>query len=209
MANVRKRSMKKQCYDIIKHKILTQEFDLGESINIAALSNQLSVSNSPIREALALLEADGLVTSTLNAKVRVIAIDQAFMSELSQTVCILLTGAYDLCVETGKTGALIEQMRESVARQKALIDTGDFFAFTAETVAFDRCILEALGNRNLLNLFDSIASLLFLVYRTHHQRDEKERLHSIIDHAQILDGIIVGDHDAVKRQLKAHNNKTI
>ena len=71
MATIIKTSTKDQVYDIIKEKIFLQEYDLGDTINITALSSELGVSNTPIREALSKLEAEGLVTSSMSSKVRV------------------------------------------------------------------------------------------------------------------------------------------
>ena len=48
-------SMRQQIYDIIKKRILSQEYDLGAPINIVALSKELSISNTPIREAVSML----------------------------------------------------------------------------------------------------------------------------------------------------------
>lgn len=49
-------------YDAIKAMILDHEISPGEHVGIDELSRDLSVSQTPIREALARLEADGLVT---------------------------------------------------------------------------------------------------------------------------------------------------
>jgi DNA-binding GntR family transcriptional regulator len=49
-------------YDAIKAMILDHEISPGEHLGIDELARDLSVSQTPIREALARLEADGLVT---------------------------------------------------------------------------------------------------------------------------------------------------
>jgi DNA-binding GntR family transcriptional regulator len=49
-------------YDAIKGMILDHEISPGEHVGIDDLSRDLSVSQTPVREALARLEADGLVT---------------------------------------------------------------------------------------------------------------------------------------------------
>ncbi|AZI56844.1 GntR family transcriptional regulator [Nakamurella antarctica] len=51
-----------ETYDAIKAMILDHEISPGEHVGIDELSRDLSVSQTPIREALARLEADGLVT---------------------------------------------------------------------------------------------------------------------------------------------------
>ncbi|MFQ7739785.1 MAG: GntR family transcriptional regulator, partial [Emergencia timonensis] len=56
-------SVKEQTYQIIKEKILNQEYPAGARININELAEELGISNSPIREALSLLEQQGLVIS--------------------------------------------------------------------------------------------------------------------------------------------------
>ena len=47
-------SVKEQTYQIIKEKILNQEYPAGARININELAEELGISNSPIREALSL-----------------------------------------------------------------------------------------------------------------------------------------------------------
>ena len=49
-------SMRDQVYEIIKNRILSREYSLGEPINIVHLSKELGISNTPIREALSQLE---------------------------------------------------------------------------------------------------------------------------------------------------------
>ena len=49
-------------YDLIKTMILDHEISPGEHVGIDGLARKLSVSQTPVREALARLEADGLVT---------------------------------------------------------------------------------------------------------------------------------------------------
>lgn len=43
-------SVKEQTYQIIKEKILNQEYPAGARININELAEELGISNSPIRE---------------------------------------------------------------------------------------------------------------------------------------------------------------
>ena len=49
-------------YDAIKAMILNHEISPGEHVGIDELARDLAVSQTPVREALARLEADGLVT---------------------------------------------------------------------------------------------------------------------------------------------------
>lgn len=62
----KKVSLTEQAYAKIKEQILDQRLEPGARLNIDALSRQLNVSSSPIREALARLEAERLVVSAAN-----------------------------------------------------------------------------------------------------------------------------------------------
>jgi len=57
-------SLADETYDTIKAKILDHGISPGEHVGIDELARELSVSQTPIREALARLEADGLVVKT-------------------------------------------------------------------------------------------------------------------------------------------------
>jgi len=54
-------SLADETYDTITAKILDHEISPGEHVGIDELARELSVSQTPIREALARLESDGLV----------------------------------------------------------------------------------------------------------------------------------------------------
>lgn len=54
-------SLADETYDAISAKILDHEISPGEHVGIDELARELSVSQTPIREALARLESDGLV----------------------------------------------------------------------------------------------------------------------------------------------------
>lgn len=55
-------SLADETYDAIRAKILDHEISPGEHVGIDELARELAVSQTPIREALARLESDGLVT---------------------------------------------------------------------------------------------------------------------------------------------------
>ena len=58
---VRRRTLGDEVYEAIKAKIMDHSIAPGERIGIDALARDLEVSPTPVREALARLEADGLV----------------------------------------------------------------------------------------------------------------------------------------------------
>lgn len=57
--NTAKQPIADQMYTVLLHQFMSGERGAGESLNIGALSRELDVSQTPLREALARLEHTG------------------------------------------------------------------------------------------------------------------------------------------------------
>ena len=56
-------SLQKRVYQRLKTNILTNKYPPGTQMNIDQLASELGVSQTPVREALAMLKHDGLVVT--------------------------------------------------------------------------------------------------------------------------------------------------
>ncbi|MSU65892.1 MAG: GntR family transcriptional regulator, partial [Opitutus sp.] len=65
-------------YEYIRNKILVGEYQLGSALRTNRLATEIGVSRTPIREALRLLETDGLVVirPRIGARVTSLNIDE-------------------------------------------------------------------------------------------------------------------------------------
>src|SRR3954452_141794 len=61
-SGIRREVLADGVYEAIKSLIMDRRIEPGAKINMDALARDLDVSPTPVREALARLEADGLVT---------------------------------------------------------------------------------------------------------------------------------------------------
>ena len=118
MLQLNKVSMRMQVYEIIKQKILSQEYDWGDQIRILPLCKELGVSNTPVREALSLLEMEGLVTSSLNSRVKVIEMTESLNNEMNQIFLVLISGSYQLCVVKNSTSKLRIMLEKALEKQQ-------------------------------------------------------------------------------------------
>ncbi|MCG8484510.1 MAG: GntR family transcriptional regulator [Clostridia bacterium] len=207
MAIIKKTSLKHQTYDIIKKKILSQSYKLGEKINIDSLARELNISNSPIREALNMLEKDGFVITNPNTGIRVVDLTPNEILELNQTIQILLIGGYDLCVAQGKVDRLISRMREHLSQQNHFQKEKDSYNLIKSSINFDGCFLTVTDNKRLISLYNNLSDVLFLAIIHYQQTNDASSTKNIHEHQMILDAVVSNQHDEVKRLIAIHYDK--
>lgn len=207
MDKISKKGMREQAYEIIKNRILTHQYDLDEPINIAQLSKELSISNTPIREALSQLASEGLVVSTLNSKFRVIQVSDEFFAEVNSTIFALTVGAYFLCIQNGDTKKLAKELDKAIKAQKKIIKKSDNSEYVRAAINFDRCFFTVLNVERLTNNFDNFSNLLFLATRYIYEHKAHSRENNLKQHLIMLEAVKSENHDEVISLISEHYTK--
>ena len=209
MLLLKKTSMKEQVYQIIKSRILTQKYALGERINIYNLAEELHISNTPIREALGMLEKDGLVVICPNAGYKVIRFTDKSARALTETVTALLIGGYRVCISKNMGPALVKMMSERLRTQQALMKDSSEYDYVKATVAFDEVFLAVLENDTLYTLFQSISDRMFLLILHEHTHFEVDRTNNMSEHVMLFDAVKAGNQPLVEELLVSHFAKPL
>lgn len=203
---IKKVSIKDQVYETIKNRILQREYKLGEQITIAKISEEFGISNTPIREALVRLEAEGLVRVTENTKYNIITLSEKELIELNEAVHAQLVAAVQICVKKDKIKKLIEQLSEAFEKHKELYESKCEFNcdYIGVSINFDRKIVESSENQYLINIFNDLANKLVLcsIYNKKEFRDIHYK-----EHYNILESIKNGDFEKTIYYLDLHFNK--
>lgn len=200
---IQKKDTKDLVYEYIKEKILKLEYNSGDIINITHLTNELNISNTPIREAISMLQSEGLIVAS-GTKYRVVAFTEKSLSDLNEACLVLLTGALRICAERNLLDVLAKKLRHILQEQISALGTICEYEYTAAAVAFDRCFIETCQNQCLLNIFNMQTNLLSLS-ATH--SNILSRQNSIEQHQKILDAIEKKDIEAAIAGLCVHYDK--
>lgn len=206
MSQIVRVSMSQQIYHLLKGRIFDQTYDLGEPINILNLSRELGISNTPIREAVQMLCAEGLVTASVNAKFRVMEPTEKSMGELNETIFILLCGAYLSCRHNGETDLLASRL-QSAFHEQAEAFAGAQQTYIMTAIDFDRCFVSVCGNEKLLSVFNGLCDQLFLSVRYAYQHNTMEKEENLQEHRDLLEAVKSGEKDRVIELLHHHYNK--
>jgi DNA-binding GntR family transcriptional regulator len=182
--------------DIIRKAILDGSLKPGEPIYEKALSEQLSMSRSPVREALIKLENEGLVVSKHN---KAVTVRKPSVDEIHQiyTIRAALEGiAARWAAE--KSGARdIASLRanaETLNAHTVAIEYDGNLDAVAPGIAFHMAIAEVAGSAELNAVLQNFCNKMQLVMRTglaSVTRRRAEEIHE--EHLTIIDAIAKGD----------------
>jgi DNA-binding GntR family transcriptional regulator len=177
----------------IRDAIIDSTLEPGERLLDGELSSWLGVSRTPIREALARLEAAGLVETKPGRYTIVSPIDPRTVAD-AQAVTAAMN---ELAVRTAVpllTGSDLAAMRAANDAFDAALRTGDVVAAIAADDAFHRVPVDRAGNEAIRAVLDQYTPVLRRVERIRFAslrgRDSVEQ------HARIVDLAEKGDAEA-------------
>ncbi|MFI5035351.1 MAG: GntR family transcriptional regulator [Acidimicrobiales bacterium] len=201
------RTLKDHAYEQIKEAILSGSLAAGSLTSVPMLSGALGVSRSPVREALANLATEGLVSFERNRGVRILVLNQFDVEEIFDLRILLeVPATYRMVQFLGKrrTQVLTELRQEFEAMERSV---GDEPTFMAHDRMFHKIILDHSGNRRLsafvLELRDQVRSLGLSTVG--HSRALTDVLR---EHRLILAAVEAGDADAARAEMESHIRHT-
>ncbi len=192
--------VRQQVYQAIKRRILNGEYAFGEKLNIDALCKELSVSNSPVREALSLLVNDQLVVLRPNTGAHVVQLNAKFYNELTDAVNTLLLGAYEICCRRKKKELLLSQLREQMAQLEHAAEEESERERIYAILRFDRCFVTATENKRSIAMFDKEIDLLYLAYIYNHQNRTIDWARNI-ERSRVLIHAVSGNYHQLVRNI--------
>jgi DNA-binding GntR family transcriptional regulator len=192
-----------QVMQLIQERILDRVYAPGTRLNIDALSRELNVSSSPIREALTRLSALGLVTSSPFA---VAPVPTREWFEQLRDYRILTEGWAARQLARTRQPDAIEKMTQSlrIMERKTLGQkASDYFAANNKAdESFHGAMLDASGNAILAQTLRGLHPHL------HHARlfsEVPQHIDPVIEeHRAILSAIISADEDAAADAIERH-----
>ncbi|MGW3887805.1 GntR family transcriptional regulator [Micromonospora chokoriensis] len=191
-------------YESIKTLVMDHILPPGERVNIDALARELDVSPTPVREALARLEADGLVRKRpLSGYTTTPLLTRAEFDDLFE-VRLLLEGA-----TAGRAAAHAStEERQRISTEAAAsidVEAGDGYrrhaAFTALDATFHDLIAEVAGSPLLRDSITRLHSHLHL-HRLYFPVTGAPDTNT--EHQRIATAIAAGDSDAATEAMRAH-----
>ena len=189
-------------FESLKQDIVNGEFDLGEALSEVRIANQLDVSRTPVREAFARLELEGLVRTEPQKGTYVFTLEPEQLRDICDTRVYLETGAITIAFEKNRD-TLVRMLSDIVRMMDIARAEQDDATYLRLDTAFHQAIVDASGNDFLNDAYQTIASkMAALRNRLGAHADHMAK--SFIEHKRILDQCADGDLNGAIKTLVAH-----
>ncbi|MFV2086571.1 GntR family transcriptional regulator [Micromonospora sp. LOL_021] len=207
MRPARRLTLTDDVYETVRAQVMDHVVVPGARINIDALARDLQVSPTPVREALARLEADGLVRKRpLVGYTATPLLTRDEFDELVEMRLILETAAARRAAARSATTepAVLDLLREAADLPGPVPGAQGYAsiaAFTAQDARFHNLLAEQSGNRMLHDAVVRLRPHLHL-FRLHFPPTHYRT--SGAEHHRIVDAVASGDPNRAETAVREH-----
>ena len=166
-------SLGNKIFTLLRDKILNEEYTQGQKLNEVALSKELNISRTPIREALKQLELEGLVKSIPNKGVYVLGFSHRDIDDMLEIRHALEGLAIQLAIERINDEEL-EKIKEVYDLMEFYAKKGDQEKFNEINIAFHEAIYRCTQSKYFEQLLTDINYYIHVTSR--HSIRQPDRL---------------------------------
>jgi DNA-binding GntR family transcriptional regulator len=196
--------MARRAYDAVRESIVSGEVAPGAWLREPVVATSLGLSRTPVREALRMLAAEGVVELVHNRGARVVEWTAADIDEIYR-LRALLEGHGAALAARGATTAQVVQLRGLAERyERAVDDEARTPGLSAQcNNAFHAAVVQTSGSSRLQSLLTVISSVP-LVTQTLRRYTDDDRRRSVLQHRDILTAIANHDAELAEAAMRSH-----
>jgi DNA-binding GntR family transcriptional regulator len=188
--------------DGICELILRGEVEPGTALRESQLQAAIGVSRNTIREALRLLERDGLVTYHPYRGVTVTELDRDDVVDLFRARTTLELSAVDAA--DSMTAEELAELGDARAAREAAVNRSDWHAAFEADMRFHAAIVALLGSRALDRFFVGLLRKIRLGFYMRGGLSTEGYERDTEQHLQIEESLREGDLDAARAAVREH-----
>jgi DNA-binding GntR family transcriptional regulator len=193
-----------EVYNAIYAQLMSRQITPGGRISVDRLVRELGVSQTPIREALSRLEAEGLVVKThLIGYSAANQMDRSRLNQLYELRMLLEPFAAGRAAQTMSEDAQAALVRLAAEMQAGETDPPDesYGRFARLDGDFHDLIAHGSGNELVQETLSNLHTHVHLFRLFYHSRATAD---AIDEHQQIIDAIIGRDASAAEAAMRRH-----
>ncbi|WP_448951896.1 GntR family transcriptional regulator [Labrys neptuniae] len=190
----------------LREAIISFELAPGEDIDKLAICERLGVSRFPVSEALARLQAEGLVEilpqrGTRVSRIRLADVRQSMFIRRALEAQAVRSLALD------HDDKLLPALERNLRYQQAAVEAADRRGFHLLDLEFHLILLDALGFARVKSAVEAARANLDRVRRL--LATPRRNTHTLAEHQAILAALRAGDAEAAVQAMEAHLDAVI
>ena len=189
-------------FQTLRQAILYGELKPGERLMDIALANRLGVSRTPVREAIRMLELEGLVVMEPRKGAHVAQITEKDLNDVLE----VRLGLEELVVQFASERITEEELQNLKAAEEEFeqsMQRNDLVALAAADVKFHEVIYQATHNQRLVQMINNIKEQMYR-YRMEYLKDVKVRETLVKEHRQLLQALEEHCQESAEDSIRAH-----
>ena len=189
-------------FNTLREAILRGDLVAGERLMELQLAAKLGVSRTPIREAIRMLEQEGLAI-TIPRKGAIVA---GMTEKDMQDVLEIREALEELSVQVACdkiTEEEIAKLQKNMKNFEHSLKSGDLKKMAQADVEFHDVIYQATDNPKLINMLNNLREQMYR-YRVEYLKNPQNHEQLLKEHEAIYKGIVEKDKDAVTNMIRKH-----
>ena len=189
-------------FKTLREAILRGDLVPGERLMELQLASKLGVSRTPIREAIRMLEQEGLAI-TIPRKGAIVA---GMTEKDMQDVLEIREALEELSVQVACdkiTEEEIAELQKNMKNFEHSLKSGDLKKMAQADVEFHDVIYRATDNPKLISMLNNLREQMYR-YRVEYLKNPQNHEQLLKEHEAIYKGIVEKDKDAVTEMIRKH-----
>ena len=188
--------------ELIRQAIVDGRVVPGQRLKEEELAQQLGISRTPVREALLVLQTEGLVEASPNRGATVRSYEVSDLADMYE-LRALLEGNAASRAATRIDAAALESLHESCARFETLVGGSDVTRLVAENALFHETILAAADSERLADMVRQVVAMP-LVYKSYIWYSPEQAAASYHSHRQLTNALERRDPSRAEFIMREH-----
>jgi len=199
--------LRAQVANFLRDLILSGKLKPGERVVERTLAKSLGVGQATVREALQVLEHEGLIVKKANTASFVTQLSAERVTEIVELRLELEPKAFALA-QRRRTSADLDELQDLVSRIEEGVVKDDYYQVGSNDVAFHQKVWSMAGNQTLERILSQLCTPLFaylMVFLSTSSSPLKERVQS---HQVLLEALAGPDEEKVIQAARNHTNNS-
>ena len=194
------RALYEEVAEQLRQRIFRRELEPGSWIDELKIAEEFGISRTPLREALKVLAAEGLVTMKVRRGAYVTEVSQKDLLQVYHLLALLESDAASELAQDANDAQIAELQALHDALEAAVDDRDEFFNANER---FHMRVLEMLDNKWLSQMVADLRKVMKL--NRHNSLFKQGRIEdSLGEHRAILAAMVARDAKATVKAMQAH-----